>query len=137
MDEEERRPPPPPASSGPAPPTPVRKLMGQEEEEAPPAPESRAVEVGDETWHVQVGGRQKAGTSPDSGASLLLLLFRKSPDEELPRREVYVPARELDDIDDEDFPDLLSRSRPYQPPDERRERDRPERARRPRSRRDR
>lgn len=137
MSEEKRRPPPPPASSGPAPPTPVRELMGKGDEPEAPAPESRTVEVDDETWHVQVGGRHRTGTLPDTGASLLLLFFRRSDDDEFPLREVYVPARELGEIDEEDFPELLSRSRPYRPPDEPRERDRPERARRRRSRRDR
>lgn len=125
--------PPSARSSGPPAPTPVRDLMaGSGRDVPPPEPELRSVEIGDETWHVSVGGRQRTGTAPDSGASLLLLFFQRSPDDETPAREVYVAARRLDDLHDEDFPELLERSRPWRPPREGagEERDRPSRSRR-------
>lgn len=109
---------PPSAPPTPARPTPVRDLMaGSGDAPATGAAELRVLESEGETWHVRVGGRQRSGTSPDRGASLLLLFFQRSPDEGTPDREAYAPARSLDDVGDDELLELLARSRPHRPPE--------------------
>jgi hypothetical protein len=124
-------PPPPP----PARPTPVRDLMAGEEA-------SRAAEKlrevpgeGSDNWFVRVGGNQRTGTAPDQGATLLLLFFQSSREGDAPEREVWAPARSLDELTDEALLELLDRSRPYRAPEEPAEPDAAERRRRRGSRR--
>jgi len=80
--------------------------------EAEPA-RTRTIEVDRTTWHVRVGGRHKSGTRPDTGASLLLLFFHRSEEEGAPDREIYVPAREMEQLSDAELTDLVGRARPY------------------------
>jgi hypothetical protein len=122
--------PPPPVR-----PTPVRDLMAAEEASRP-AQELREVPgEGDDNWYVRVGGTQRTGTAPDRGATLLLLFFQGSPERDVPEREVWAPARSLEDLTDDALLELLERSRPYRAPEEPAEPDAVERRRRRGSRR--
>lgn len=106
----------------PARPTPVRDLMGESPSESRPPP-FREVELDERTWHVRVGGRDRSGTAPDHGASLLLLFFHRDPGDEEPTLEVLAAANELDELSDEQIGELAARARPYRSPTEARERD--------------
>lgn len=109
----------PPSRPPPARPTPVRDLMAGEEASRSKEEEFREVPgEGDDTWYVRVGGTQRTGTAPDRGATLLLLLFQGSREEEDPEREVWAPARSLDELTDEALLGFLDRSRPYRAPEE-------------------
>jgi hypothetical protein len=88
-----------------------------------------------ENWFVRVGGNQRTGTAPDQGARLLLLFFQRSREGDTPEREVWAPARSLDELTDEALLGLLERSRPYRAPEEPAEPDAVERRRRRGSRR--
>jgi hypothetical protein len=119
--------PPSPAGGGrepssrptPARPTPVRDLMAREDASRSKEEELREVSgEGDDTWYVRVGGTQRTGTAPDRGATLLLLLFQRSREGEDPEREVWAPARSLDELTDEALLGFLEKSRPYRAPEE-------------------
>ncbi len=94
--------------------------MGAPEVE-PPEPSltgaERSLEAEGETWFVRSGGRTRSGTSPDSGAPLLLLLFYRveggddTPEGD-PDREAWAVAASLADLSDTQLRLYLSRSRP-------------------------
>lgn len=116
MTDSDEGPPPPPSARKP---TPVRKALELEEPEPPrdpPAP-SRTFEDDDGgRWRVEVAGRTRTGTGADPGASLLLLVFEALEAEDggvregVKRREVLVPARELDDFSLDRLTELLGAS---------------------------
>jgi len=110
-------------SDGPPPaPTPVRDLMpgtsdsvAEDEIEPSAAPEvSIEFQAENESWVAVSGGRTRSGTAPDSGAMLLLILFRRAADpEDRVRREVWTAARSLEELSPVQLAELLGRSRPF------------------------
>lgn len=111
----ESDPPPSPARK----PTPVRKALKRESPDTPsdPPPPSRVFEAEDGSrWRVEVGGRSATGIPSDPGAPLLLLVFTPLADEgdeprdAVDRRELLVPARELDALSVDQLVELLGRS---------------------------
>lgn len=106
----------------PSAPTPVRDLMpgvsgrvDEEDLEPSAAPDlSIEFEVEGESWVALSGGRTRSGTAPDSGALLLLVLFRRAADsEDEIRREAWTAARSLEELSPVQLSELLGRSRPF------------------------
>lgn len=93
--------------------------MGAPELE-PPEPSltgaERALEIDGVSWVVRSGGRTVSGTSPDSGAPLLLLLFHRVEGDgaasEDPEREAWAVAASLAELSETQLLMYLGRSRP-------------------------
>ncbi|GEM_PF-2825905 len=114
------------ADGPPSAPTPVRDLMpdtgdsvSEDEIEPSAAPEvSIEFQAEDESWIALSGGRTHSGTGPDSGALLLLVLFRQAGDpEDRIRREAWAPVRSLEELSSVQLAELLDRSRPFRETD--------------------
>lgn len=88
-----------------------------------------AFEVEGEEWIAKEAGRTRSGTSPDSGAPLLLVTFHRAGAEEEsggdqesvraedPEREALTVARSLEDLSPLQVEELFQRSRPFRPPE--------------------
>lgn len=114
---------PKPADEGGSPtrPTPVRDLMRPDEAEAessaspsPAPPPSVELEIDGIAWRVEVVGRTRSGTAPDTGAPLLLLRFRRETEGEgrEAEREAWAVSRSLSDLSELQLEELFGRSRP-------------------------
>jgi hypothetical protein len=87
---------------------------------ADPSAESRTeIEVEGARWSVEVAGRSRSGTAPDSGAPLLLLRFRRGGEEAEGHGEGAARAREawavgvsLAGFSRLQLAEILARSRP-------------------------
>ncbi len=105
-------------------PEPVRRREAEPTE----IPEvTMAFEADGEQWIATEAGRTRSGTSPDSGAPLLLITFHRAVAEDEsegddepvrkgdPEREVLAVARSLEDLSSLQVEELFRRSRPFRP----------------------
>jgi hypothetical protein len=98
---------PPPVAVGPPPPPPPPPRAP-----APPPP-FRTLEVGEERWIAREGGLTAAGQGAGPRAPLLLVVFARADEPELPVRELMIAARRLDDVSDDELVVALGRARPF------------------------
>jgi hypothetical protein len=92
-------------------PTPVRELM---ETAGPPESdeaEEVVLEVDGKHWSTRAIGSGRAGTSPDTAATLLLLAFTDVDEPDAEEREVLVVANALSDLGIEALREAFARSR--------------------------
>lgn len=74
----------------------------------PDASLSREIEVEREKWTVRVTGTASVGTGTDAGPRLLHLTFQAPGGRPNPERTVYVLARGIDEIPEEELADVVA-----------------------------
>lgn len=100
-------------------PTPVRDSMQDAPDASAVSEEApcREFEHEGEPWTVRVEGRTRSGRARDAGAPLLHLRFYRGPDPTEPESHTLVAGESLDAFYDRELSDLLSRARPWGPPE--------------------
>ncbi|MCY3546078.1 MAG: hypothetical protein OXH49_04285 [Gemmatimonadetes bacterium] len=71
----------------------------------------REIEVEDEKWTVRVTGTTSVGTGVDAGPQVLHLTFKAPGDRPNPARPLYVLARGIDEIPEEELAGLVVAAR--------------------------
>lgn len=99
------------ASSGKPMPARAQPPLQTAREAAQGVPDSRMwreIEVAQEKWTVRVTGTTSVGTGVDAGPQLLHLTFKASGDRPNPERPLYVLARGIDEIPEEELAGLVA-----------------------------
>ncbi len=112
---------PPPADRAPeelapkpTPPKSVREVMESVGVAAPaPPPDGRAFEDAEgKAWLARASGTSQTGAPSDAGAPIVLLRFYQAEDPHSPVREIFVVARTIGDLYDEELLHLLADAGP-------------------------
>lgn len=99
------------ASSGKPIPARVKPPLQTAREAAQGVPDARLwreIEVEQEKWTVRVTGTTRAGTGSDAGPHVLHLSFKAPADRPNPARTLYVLARGIDEIPEEELAGLVA-----------------------------
>lgn len=73
----------------------------------------RRFSVGDEEWLVREAGSARAGTGQQGLARIVALRFYRPSEPDEPRREVLVPAVDLETMYDDELRALFARAQPF------------------------
>ena len=98
----------------PTPPKSVREVMESARAAAPtPPPDGRAFEDAEgKAWLARASGTSQTGAPSDAGAPIVLLRFYQAEDPQSPVREIFVVARTIGDLYEEELLQLLAEAGP-------------------------